>query len=166
MQSCVRPLLLSLKLKFMSCHQKSRTFLLFHNEYMAAARNYEVGRSVSVLNVVKWNFVWLNVFEEYSFFFFFFLSSYPCKMEGNKVHVKLSLCFSKAPREEDTWGSGGTSPRIFKLSNGWRRLSFALRPLYHRGNSPWYPMGWVPDPVWTRWQIEKIPPCPCRSCDP
>jgi len=52
-------------------------------------------------------------------------------------------------------------------------VSFTPRPFYHRGKSLRYPLdrrlGGPPEPVWTQWRREKIPPsvgnriCPART---
>jgi hypothetical protein len=40
------------------------------------------------------------------------------------------------------WGSRGIAPRILGLGTRWKWVvSFIHRPLYPRGNSPWYPLG-------------------------
>jgi hypothetical protein len=39
------------------------------------------------------------------------------------------------------WGSGGIVQRILDLGTRWKWVvSFTPRPLYHQGESPWYPL--------------------------
>jgi hypothetical protein len=59
-----------------------------------------------------------------------------------KVKVKLSLCLTKHHAMKTYWGNGGIAPRILDLGTRWRWVvSFAPRPLYPQGMSPWYPLG-------------------------
>jgi hypothetical protein len=49
-------------------------------------------------------------------------------------------------RHEGVWGSGFIEPHFLDLGTRWRWVvSFMPRPLYHRGNSPRYPLdrSWV-----------------------
>jgi hypothetical protein len=53
------------------------------------------------------------------------------------------------------------SSAILDLGTRWRWLvSFMLRPLYIRGNSPSYSLdrrlGGAPEPVWAMWRMEKL----------
>jgi hypothetical protein len=53
----------------------------------------------------------------------------------------LSPCLTKHHAMKTCWGSGGIAPRILDLGTGWRwMVSFAPRPLYPHGKSPWYPL--------------------------
>jgi hypothetical protein len=57
-----------------------------------------------------------------------------------KLKVKLSLYLTKHQATKTYW-SGGIVPRILDLGTRRRRVvSFTLRPLYPRENSPQYPL--------------------------
>jgi hypothetical protein len=60
--------------------------------------------------------------------------------KGSDVISKaLTLTFNWAPRIEGVLGSGGMGPRILDLRTRWKWVvSFTPRPLYPKGNSPWY----------------------------
>jgi hypothetical protein len=82
------------------------------------------------------------------------------------LKVKLSLCFSWAPRHGGVLGSGGITPRILDLGTRWRWVvSFTPRLLYPQGKSPWYPLGRRLGGAQNRWR-EKFPaPAGNRSSD-
>jgi hypothetical protein len=57
-----------------------------------------------------------------------------------KVKVKLSMRLTKYHAMKAYWESGGIASRILWPRHYMEVISFTLRPLYHQGKSPWYPL--------------------------
>jgi hypothetical protein len=59
--------------------------------------------------------------------------------DSEKIKFKKFLCLTDETLcHEDVWGSGCIDPRIHFGSSCRQLVSFPSRPLYPRGNSPWY----------------------------
>jgi hypothetical protein len=58
------------------------------------------------------------------------------------VHADFSVCYKTEHHAMKLcWRIGGVAPRILDLGTRWKWVvSFAARPLYTRGKSPWYPL--------------------------
>jgi hypothetical protein len=78
---------------------------------------------------------------------------------------KLAAVLHYRLRHENVLGSGGIAQRILNLGTRWRWvISFTLRPLYSRKESP-VPIGleagWASELVWTGGRREISLPCTC-----
>jgi hypothetical protein len=88
--------------------------------------------------------------------------------EGDTKRQKFSICLIKH-FHEDVWGSGCTVPPILDLGTRWRWLiSFTVRLLYPRGNSP-YRTHWKGGRVGPRASLDAVNrniSCPCLESNP
>jgi hypothetical protein len=64
----------------------------------------------------------------------------PCAQINTRPWRRIQY-LTKNQLHEIVWGSGGITPRVLKLSTGWRWVvSFTPPPLYPQGKSPGYPL--------------------------